>query len=390
MKKVKTAIFDCYSGISGDMLIGAFLALGVPLPYLRDVIGKLKLDGIKLEKSIVTKHHFMGVKFGVLLSGKDHPYRHYSNIKEIILGSNLSEGIKTGSLNMFKALAAAEADVHGCGIDNVHFHEVGALDSIVDIVGIAASVEYLGIENFYVRNLFLGSGIFNGSHGAMPLPAPATAHLLKGFKLNFGGVVAELVTPTGAVFISSYCRDMREDIDFVCEKIGYGAGERDLNDRANLLRVFLGSEITDGNFVKEKLTLIETNIDDLPPVIAGNLFEKFFNAGVSDFYLTPILMKKNRQAFKLSILVAPGLKENVLKILFAETTTIGARYYEVDRVALKREEVMSDTEYGKVRCKKVVLPDGKIRVVPEYEDCRAISDRTGIPLITVMSSIKNL
>ncbi len=397
---MKAIYLDCAAGISGNMFLGACLQLGVPEKYLRGELDKLKLD-FELEISNVSKNGIGAAYVDVQLAKdfeseldrpnirllhrhehiKNHSHRTFGDIKKIIEASELSMAVKSRALAIFSVIAQAEGKVHQRPADEVTFHEVGAIDSIVDIVGCAICLDYLDAEKIFVSRINTGSGFVKCAHGLMQVPAPATAELLQGFKTYSFGAEKELTTPTGAAIVKAlaeYSADLPED--FSSEKIGYGAGTWDL-DIPNVLRIYLGefSGQTEKHLVK-----LEANIDDMNPQIYGWLYERLFNAGALDVWTTPIYMKKNRPAQMLSVLVDKEHKELCIKIIFEETTTIGLRVIEIARrVEAVRKMAKVETSFGEVQC-KVSAYDGKIvSITPEYEDCRRLAEKNSVPLKAV-------
>ncbi len=399
---MKAIYLDCASGISGNMFLGACLQLGVPEKYLRGELDKLNLlREFELEIDDVSKNGIGAAYVNVKLpKGFDseidrpnirhlhrhehainHSHRTFGDIKKIIDGSALSAAVKTRALAIFSVIAKAEGKVHQRPADEVTFHEVGAIDSIVDIVGCAICLDYLDVEKIFVSRINTGSGFVKCAHGLMQIPAPATAELLQGFKTYHYGAEKELTTPTGAAIVNAlaeYSLNLPED--FTSEKIGYGAGTWDL-DIPNVLRVYLGDF---GGRGERQLLKLEANIDDMNPQIYGWLYERLFKAGALDVWTTPIYMKKNRPAQMLSVLVDAEHKELCIKIIFEETTTIGLRVIEIARrVEAVRKIAKVETSYGSVQC-KVSAYDGKIvSITPEYEDCRRLAEINSVPFKAV-------
>lgn len=400
---MKALYLDCVSGISGNMFLGACLQLGVTEKYLTGELEKLNLSKeYQLEISDVSKNGIGAAYVNVKLLREfepekihqtrpnirrisrhihEHKHRTMADIKKIIDSSSLSEVVKQKSLAIFSVIAAAEGKVHGLSAEEVSFHEVGAIDSIVDIVGCAICLDFLDVQKIFVSRVNVGSGFVKCAHGLMPVPAPATAELLQGYKTYSFGAEKELTTPTGAAIINSlaeFSADLPED--FSSEKIGYGAGTLDL-PIPNVLRIYLGEF---SGRVERQLVKLETNIDDMNPQIFGRLYEKFFSAGALDVWTTPIFMKKNRPAQMLSVLVDSEHQSDCIKIIFEETTSIGLRVIEVDRrVEAVRKTAKVETIYGEVRC-KVSAYDGKIvSVSPEYEDCNQLAEKNNVPFKVV-------
>ena len=381
------------------MFLGACLQLGVPEKYLRGELDKLKLPHeCTIEISNVSKNGIGAAYVDVQLArefdsehdrpnirrlhrhehAKNHSHRTFGDIKKIIDASELNDAVKARALAIFNVIAHAEGKVHQRPADAVTFHEVGAIDSIVDIVGCAICLDYLDVEKIFVSRINTGSGFVKCAHGLMQIPAPATAELLQGFKTYHFGAEKELTTPTGAAIVNALAEsalDLPED--FTSEKIGYGAGSWDL-DIPNVLRIYLG---TYGGRGSRHLLKLEANIDDMNPQIYGWLYERLFDAGALDVWTTPIYMKKNRPAQMLSVLVDAEHRDLCTKIIFEETTTIGLREIEIARrVEAVRRIAKVDTRFGEVRC-KVSAFDGKIvSITPEYEDCRRLAEKNSVPL----------
>lgn len=396
---LKALYLDCAAGISGNMFLGACLQLGVPEKYLRGELDKLKLPhDFTIEISNVSKNGIGAAYVDVQLArefdsehdrpnirhlhrhehAKSHSHRTFGDIKKIIDASDLSDAVKARALAIFSVIAQAEGKVHQRAAEAVTFHEVGAIDSIVDIVGCAICLDWLDIEKIFVSRINTGSGFVKCAHGLMQVPAPATAELLQGFKTYHFGAEKELTTPTGAAIVNAlaeFSSDLPED--FTSEKIGYGAGSWDL-DIPNVLRIYLGEF---GGRGSRHLLKLEANIDDMNPQIYGWLYERLFAAGALDVWTTPIYMKKNRPAQMLSVLVDAEHRDLCTKIIFEETTTIGLREIEIARrVEAVRRMAKVETRFGEVQC-KVSAFDGKIvTITPEYEDCRRLAEKNSVPL----------
>lgn len=381
------AYFDCFSGISGDMTLGAFIDLGVPTDWLKDNLGKLLLTGFDLTVRTVHRHGVHAKSVSVDVIEQDHS-RHYSDIIKLIDNSALSNSIKERSLDIFDRIAAAESHIHGCPKESVHFHEVGAVDAIVDIVGTALCVDYLRIDRIISSHIPLGKGFVSCQHGKLPVPAPATVEILRGIPVYGSDIPYELVTPTGAAIISSLADAFEPIPGMEIEGVGYGAGSRDLEQRPNLLRIMIGQAKGDETGVQnDQLLIIETCIDDMNPEFFGFLMERLFEDGALDVYWIPVFMKKNRPGTMVQVLCRMYQKEAIANRILTETTSIGVRYYEVVRSILSREPAEIETVFGAVAVKKVENPDGSIRVVPEYEVCRRIALEKNLPLRTVYERI---
>jgi uncharacterized protein (TIGR00299 family) protein len=386
---MKTLYFDCQAGISGDMTVAALLDLGVPLDYLCAELDKLGLPAGSYELSAnrTERRHITALKFDVAVHDH-HTHRHYAGIDALIAGSGLSDQVKEKSRLIFRRLAEAEAKVHGVAIEQVHFHEVGAIDSIVDIVATALCLEYLRIEQIYASALPLGSGFVETAHGRLPVPAPATAELLQGLPLHGNCGAGERVTPTGAAILVALARGFGQQPAMLLERIGCGAGGKDFPDGANILRAFLG-RIVEKAAPQDEVLVVETNIDDSTPEVLGYVMERLFEEGALDVFFTPIQMKKNRPGVIVTFLCNQPQFDTLTHLLLAETSAIGLRYYRADRIILQRRIVEQQTEFGVVRFKQVLDTNGELlRAAPEYEDCRRIARETGLPCREVMERLK--
>ena len=373
---MRIAYFDTFSGISGDMTVGALLALGVSLDALRAELAKLPLSGYQLSQSERVQSGIRATKFEVVVS-EPLGERSFRAIARMLQTSELNPQVKETALRIFTVLAEAEGRVHGVATEAVHFHEVGAVDSIVDIVGAAFGLHTLGIERVYASALPMGKGFVPSRHGILPIPGPATVELLKGWPVRFEDGPAEMVTPTGAAILAAVAQhEAVPQLDL--SAVGYGAGERTLPDRPNLLRVVLGNARETPR--EEQLLVLETNIDDLNPELYEHVMECLFAAGARDVFLAPIQMKKNRPGVLLWVLGEIADRDKLSTILFAETSTLGIRSYPVTRAALRRESKEVATPYGNVRVKLAFSPDGRVNVAPEYEDCKHLAREKAVPL----------
>lgn len=370
------AYFDAFSGMSGDMTVGALLHLGVSLDALREELRKLPLAGYHLHQTERMLSGIRAMKFNVEVHDPLHE-RSFRAIARMLAESDLLPPVKDASLRIFTVLAEAEGRVHGVAPEAVHFHEVGAIDSIVDIVGTAFGLHALGIDDVYVSPLPMGKGLVPSRHGILPIPGPATVELLKGIPVRLDDGEAEMVTPTGAAIVAALARPTTLPT-FVPSAVGYGAGDRTFADRPNLLRILLGTSQEHAR--TEQLVMIETNVDDLNPELYDYVMERVFAAGARDAFLSSIHMKKNRPGILLQVLCDPATQERLSAIIFAETSTIGVRSYKVERVALRRESKDVTTIYGTVRVKMAYSPEGRVNVAPEYEDCKRLAQERNIPL----------
>ncbi len=370
------ACFDCFSGISGNMALGALLDCGVAPETLRDELRKLPLGGYRLDVTEAHKAGLRGLAVEVHSDGKQ-PHRHLQDIETIIQSAGLADGIRERSLRTFRALAAAESKVHGEPVEKIHFHEVGAVDAIVDIVGTAICLDLLGVEKAYSSALHIGAGTVQTAHGLLPVPAPATAELLCGIPVYGRDIEAELVTPTGAALLAGMEADFGGAPAMRVEHVGYGAGSRDL-PWANLLRVTVGT--VQGPAAGERVLVVEANIDDMNPQWYEHVVERLFEAGALDVYLTPIQMKRSRPAVTLAMMVDEPKLDTALGVLFSETTTIGVRMHPVERRKLEREERTVETAYGPVKIKIARWEKRVMNAAPEHRDCLRLAEEKGVPL----------
>lgn len=380
---------DCHAGISGDMTVGALLDLGVPLEYLCSELAKLGLPPGSYELSTcrTERQQVSALKFDVAVNDH-HTHRHYAGIDVLIAGSSLAEPVKERARLIFRRLAEAESLVHGVAVEDVHFHEVGAVDSIIDIVGTAICLEYLGVETVCAAALPLGSGFVETSHGRLPVPAPATAELLKGLAVHGECGPGERVTPTGAAIIAALASGSGKQPAMVLEKTGCGAGGKDFPDCPNILRAFLGRSVDETDH-GDDVIVVEANIDDSTPEVLGYAMERLFEEGALDVFFTPIQMKKVRPGVKVSFLCRPEQLDRLSRLLLTETSAIGLRYYRADRITLQRRIVEQRTEFGIVRFKQVIDGSGQLlRISPEYEDCRRIARENEIPCREVMERLQ--
>ena len=434
---MKILYYDCFCGISGDMNLAALLDLGVPKEYLLKEISKLNLDSeyeIKIESA--TKLGITGTRVDVILKNKlhnnekgehshshnydhshthgekghdhdhsddhdgnghnhennhldnhghihshadehEHHHRNLKDIENIINSSDLNDNVKKLSLDMFMRVAEAEAKVHGKSLYEVHFHEVGAIDSIVDMVGAAICLDYLQIDKIIASPVQVGGGFVKCAHGLMPVPAPATVEILKNIPINTGIVQFETTTPTGAAILAANVQEFTTKIDFSINKIAYGIGHRDL-EIPNVLRVYLGEKESSEKI--EEQYILETNIDDMNPEFYGYVEERLFDAGALDVFKTPIFMKKGRPGIKLSLLIGEEIEKEVLGIIFEETTSIGVRKYKVEKIMLDREFSKVQTQYGEVTIKKSFYKGNLVKYKPEYEDCKKIAKENNVTM----------
>jgi uncharacterized protein (TIGR00299 family) protein len=385
------AYFDCFSGISGDMTLGALTDLGVPLDWLKDKLADVPLKGfdITIKKELRQGIYANRVHISI---AEDLPSRTYGSINDLIQNSRLSNGAKEISLAIFEKVADAESKIHNEAKENVHFHEIGALDSIIDIVGTALCIEYLDIQRVVSSRIPLGHGFVSCRHGVIPVPVPATVEILKHIPVVGSGVEQELVTPTGAAIIAALADRFGDIPSMKIEKTGYGAGQRDNTPQPNILRIIKGVPYPEsGCLLQEDLTepiiSVETSIDDMNPEFYGYLMDRLFEDGALDVYLVPVFMKKNRPGTLVQVLCKPDKKQAITHRIFLETTTIGVRFQEVHRQTLPRKHCKIKTIYGEVRVKQIEIPGDGPRFAPEYEECRKIAHERRIPLKEVYAEI---
>jgi pyridinium-3,5-bisthiocarboxylic acid mononucleotide nickel chelatase len=379
----RIAYLDCFSGVSGNMLLGALLDCGVDIGAFRFHLQQIGIGGMQVEIAQTKKNGLRGLHVSVK-AGQDQPHRHLADIARIVTASDLPSRVKETGLRVFQRLAEAESRVHGEPIEKIHFHEVGALDAIVDILGTVLCLEMLGVEKVIASPLPQGHGMIPSAHGLLPIPAPATVELLRGVPVYGRDVEAELVTPTGAALVVSLAHAFGQMPSMRIDHNGVGAGTRDL-PWANLLRVFVG-EAEEPTSETGRTMEVQANIDDMNPEWFEHIMARLLAEGAWDVFLTPIQMKRNRPAVQMSLLVDEIHLEKALEIVFSETSTIGVRMYPVERRKLDRETVMVSTEYGKVAV-KIARWNGKmVNMAPEYKDCLRIAQEQNIPLKDVYQS----
>lgn len=379
---MKILYYDCFAGISGDMNLGAMIDLGVDPDYLKTELQKLNIEGFHLEIQKDIRRGISGTKATVVIENQENEkHRHLRHVEELVNQSTLSDEVKVLSLKIFDLIAEAEAKVHNISKQAVHFHEVGALDSIADIVGAAICLNFLKVDKVMSSQIQLGGGMVKCAHGIMPVPAPATALIVQNVPVRTGLVQHEATTPTGAAILVATVDEFTDQIDFQIQKTGYGIGQRDISEIPNVLRVYLSenNKIPD-NTRQEEAWLIECNIDDMNPEWYDHLFRKLFEAGASDVYLTPIIMKKSRPANVLSVLCSRKIILEIKIILFQNSTTIGMREYAVTKTVLERKEKEIETELGKMRVKCCYFQGKEIRFKPEIDDLTRLATEHGLSL----------
>src|SRR6266571_2579240 len=384
---MKTLYFDCFAGASGDMILGALVAAGVQPRALIEQLELLGVGGWQIDFERVDRSGISST-YAKVQAAHEHAHRHLSDILKIIYESRLNDRVKDRTARIFSRLAEAEAHVHNMPVEKIHFHEVGALDAIIDVCGAAVGFDLLNIERFICSPLRVSFSMARMAHGTFPIPPPAVAELLKGKPIYAGDIEGEFVTPTGAAIITTVCDRFGPMPSMRIDANGYGAGARDPQKFPNVLRVFVGQ--TESTAVAdETLLMLETNIDDMSPQLFGYVMDRAFEMGALDCYLTPTQMKKNRPGLVLSILCRPDEREKFLQMLFAETTTIGARSYEVRRRALRRETVRVETRFGSIDVKVASTSNGTVNAMPEFEQCRAAAQQFGVALREVQEAARH-
>lgn len=383
---MKIAYFDCFSGISGDMILGALIDLGLDPRALYKHLSKLSLDGYHIEVTREQRGPVTGTRVHIHVE-QEQPPRSSGQIQELIAASSLPAQVKKTSLAVVQRLAAVEGKLHQQPAEHVHFHEVGAVDSIVDMVGACIGLHTLGIGRVMASPLPLGRGFVRCQHGTLPLPAPATLALLEGVPVYDSGQQRELVTPTGAAILTTVCSEFGGFPEMHIEGVGYGVGGHPESHPPNLLRVVLGQSSQE--MVKERLLLLETSIDDMNPEIYGHLMDLLLAAGALDVNVLPTQMKKNRPGQLLRILLPEGLRDKMLQLLFSETTSLGARIQAVERVSLPRRTIRVQTPYGRLSVKVATSPQGDLTLSPEYDSCQQAARRHKVSLRRVYEEAVN-
>ncbi len=376
--------YECFSGISGDMNLGALLDLGLPFDYLLAELKKLGVEGYSITQEKSMKNGIEGTKC-IVKCDEHHHHRKFSDIRKIIEKSSLNDNIKKLAVAIFEKVAEAEAKIHGKSVEEVHFHEVGAVDSIVDIVGAAIAIDYFKPEKIISTPVELGSGFAQCAHGQFPVPAPATAEILKDVPVTAGNQPFEATTPTGAAIIKTLANEFSASSAIKMTKTAYGIGHKSA-DIPNVLRVSLCQPAAHDKKPHHKM--IECNIDDMNPELTGYIMEKMLNAGADDVFITPIIMKKSRNGSKISVLCKTGMEKQMIDLLLSETTTFGVRFYDVGKTMLERDFIKTTTKYGEVNVKRAFLNGTIVKQKPEYEDCLAISKEKNVPIQKVYEEIE--
>jgi len=385
--------YDCFAGISGDMNLGALVDLGVDADYLKEELEKLGIKGFQLDVKPDMRKGISGTKVTVVVENQDNEkHRHLRHIEELINNSSLSESIKQKSLAIFNLIAEAEAKVHNISKEKVHFHEVGALDSIADIVGAAICQEYLKLDEIHSSPVQVGGGFVQCAHGRMPVPAPATAEILEAVPIKSGLVDYEATTPTGAAILAATVDSFSERMEMTISRTGYGIGQRD-GGIPNVLRVYLAELQSEqvADLMEEEAILLECNLDDMNPEYYGHVMELLFQAGAADVYISQVVMKKSRPGHILSVLCHRDTAANMKEILFRETSSIGLREHMIKRSMLRREIVAVNTRYGEVDVKRSYYKGRLVNEKPEFEQCRSLALKHGLSLEDMVKEVrKNL
>jgi uncharacterized protein (TIGR00299 family) protein len=391
---VKILYFDCFAGAAGDMILGAMLDAGLPFEELKRALGSLAVEGWDVSVDRVVKTGITATKFRVHEHAHahhhhDHHHHHHhhplAQIYAAINRSALSDGGRSRAIGMFKRLGEAESAIHGIPLDKIHLHEVGALDSIIDIVGAVFALEWFKADKIVVSPINVGGGMVKSAHGVFPVPAPATVALLKRAPVYSSGIQAELLTPTGALILTEYASEFGPVPAMTIDRVGYGAGDRELEETPNVLRVLVGQAVDEPSGSSMKVVVLECEIDDMNPQIFGVLMEQLYTAGALDVFYSAVQMKKNRPGTLMTIVAQPEQRETMTEIVFRESTTIGVRYQELSRECLDREMVTVTTPLGPVRF-KVARRNGRLlNAQPEFDDLAKLSQERGIPIKDVQA-----
>ena len=382
---MKVAYFDCFSGASGDMILGALIDAGLSPRLLRQELKKLRLPSVHLKTTKVLKGGLTATQVVVEGKSEKKSHRTLKEMLRIIDRSTLEPGIKEQSREIFRRIASVEGGIHRRPMEDIHFHEIGGLDSVVDIAGAVWGIRRLGIERIYVSRVNVGTGFVKCEHGTIPVPSPAALSLMRGKPIYSSGVEKELLTPTGAALLSTLGSEFGTLPPMKVERVGYGAGRSDL-PHPNLLRVMIGTvEAAAG---MERVMVVETNIDDMNPQFYDYVMERLLALEVMDVFVTPILMKKNRPATLLTVICPAEKLASVTRFLLKETTTLGMRWHEEERVRADREILTLQTKYGAIRFKLARWEGKRVNLSPEYEDCKRLATRTRIPLKDIFEEAK--
>lgn len=375
---MRIGYFDCFSGASGDMILGALVDAGLALEALQGAIAGLGVPGIRLDSQRVKRGAFAGTRVHVRTDERGHPHRRLPDIEAILDRADIPEAVRADARRIFRRLAEAEAQVHGLTPDHIHFHEVGALDAMADVVGAAWGIRHLGLDRIYVSPLNLGGGFIQAAHGKMPVPAPGTAALLAGAPAYGSEIQAELTTPTGAAILTSLATGYGPMPAMTVQRVAYGAGGRDLQEQPNLLRLVVGE--ASGGLDRDQVSVLEATIDDMNPQFFEPLMDRLFEAGALDVFLSPVGMKKSRPGTLLTVLADPGLADRCAGLILHHSTTFGVRAHTATRWKLPRDIITVGTPHGPVRVKRGWCGDRITILAPEYEDCRRLAQAAGVPI----------
>lgn len=385
---MKIVYIDCFSGISGDMLLGALVDAGLPVEELKGLINKLAIEPLDIQLIRAKRNGIQGTKVNILAEQLPQKERNLRDIIELIDNAEIPVIVKEKSKEVFKILASAEAKVHGLKPEEVHFHEIGALDSIVDIVGSVFGMVFMGIKRVFCSQLPFGEGFVDCGHGRIPVPAPATLEILKGTPVYGSGIKTELITPTGAALLKALVEEFCTMPPMIIDKVAYGVGSKEIKDRPNLLRLLIGKEQYENT--SDTVVVLESNLDDVQPEWMGYLMERLLNKGALDVSFTPVYMKKNRPGIQLQVISPPHDMEKLINEIFHHTTTLGIRFNYTLRRILPRKKEFIDSPWGRIQVKRVIRPDGSSKMLPEYESCREIAKKEGIPLMDIYNWILSL
>lgn len=386
---MKLAYFDCFAGVSGDMIIGSLLDCGLKLKDLKKALAPLKLPGLCLNSREVIRQGLRGRQF-IVPPPLHPPFRNLTSIKKLLNKSGLDPDIKKKALEIFAIIARAEGKVHCLKPGEVHFHEIGAIDTIVDVVGCLSGLRYLGIEEIYASALPLGRGMVSTAHGQLPVPAPATVEILKGYPVNGLNLPGELTTPTGAAIISFLSRGLELPSPWKIEKVGYGAGSRDTPHPGpgvvpNLVRLFIGRR--EENLKRDEALVVETNIDNMDPQAYELIMERLFKAGALDVFITNIIMKKGRPSHKLTVLAGKDKLDILTRVIFENAPTLGVRIYQVERLKLARRLKSFKTPFGLIKVKEIRDIDGRLRRYPEADEVLRLARANSMPYAVINKKI---
>lgn len=383
---MRIGYFDCFSGCSGDMILGALVDAGLPLGDLQAAIAGVGVSGIALSAETVKRGAFRGTLVHVTTAEHGHAHRHLADIRRILEAADIPDEVRADAGRIFQRLAEAEASAHGVAVEKIHFHEVGALDAIADIVGAAWGIRRLGLVAVHASPVNVGSGFVKGAHGTMPVPAPGTAALLTGFPSYGSDIPVELTTPTGAAILTTLATGWGPMPSMTIERTAYGAGQRDIPAQPNLLRLIVGD--APAHHERDQVAVLEANIDDMNPQFFEPLLDRLLEAGALDAFLAPLLMKKSRPASLLTVLAESADADHLAALVLSHTTTFGVRTYRADRWKRSRDFVTVATPYGDVRIKRGLDGDRVTILSPEFEDCRRLAKTAGVPVQTVYEAAK--